>query len=492
MSKGRSHSIVVNIEEPPKTPKEPLQRDPVVTSTEWLPARYRFVRDLSTGRSARVSCVLDTVTDDLVAVKLVDTDTLNESQLARLEGEIAIMGALDHPGCVRLLDTYRAPGSILIVMEYVSGGDLLQYLWSRPDYRLSMEEAAAIFVQIAQVLDHMHQRGFVHRDIKPENILLEANGTVKVADFGFACSWSPSARRNSSVGTIYYAAPEIVTRGCTYHGPEVDVWSLGVTLFAMVNGYLPFHGENNSATRRLIRAGLMPPFSSQPPDVLVRLVQDMLAVEQRSRPTMADVLLNPWVVQGIADWESRRNYRGRSRSVGTMGESKSITEAIVGEVFFFFFFRSCIFFFPSLSFLFFFFWSFMFSRQFSGSCPCPNCMRFFLFFFLLVLTPVLAQARRQVASASAYLACDGMAQFPLELALQHVQLGCDRPLRRDQPQRWIRVRVGNTQVEPQQSAAPYVDYGIIYISFISGLGRGTLAPVRPAPAQSTACGPSTS
>src|SRR3989338_8325561 len=163
MSKGRSHSIVVNIEEPPKTPKEPLQRDPVVTSTEWLPARYRFVRDLSTGRSARVSCVLDTVTDDLVAVKLVDTDTLNESQLARLEGEIAIMGALDHPGCVRLLDTYRAPGSILIVMEYVSGGDLLQYLWSRPDYRLSMEEAAAIFVQIAQVLDHMHQRGFVHR-----------------------------------------------------------------------------------------------------------------------------------------------------------------------------------------------------------------------------------------------------------------------------------------------------------------------------------------
>lgn len=124
-------------------------------------------------------------------------------------------------------------------MEHASGGELLQYIRNAEKHRLTERESRRLFRQIVSAVDYCHQHSLIHRDIKPENILLDANGDIKIIDFGFSRDFKPDVPLDSFIGSPHYAAPELL-RGIKYSGPEVDIWSLGILLFVMICGRQPF------------------------------------------------------------------------------------------------------------------------------------------------------------------------------------------------------------------------------------------------------------
>jgi len=146
-----------------------------------------------------------------------------------------------HPHIIRLYEVIDTPSDIFLVNEYVSGGELFDYIVSKG--RLSADEARNFFHQIVSGVEYIHFQKIVHRDLKPENLLLDANLNLKIADFGLSNIMRDGDFLRTSCGSPNYAAPEVIS-GHLYAGPEVDVWSCGVILYALLCGSLPFDDES--------------------------------------------------------------------------------------------------------------------------------------------------------------------------------------------------------------------------------------------------------
>ncbi|KAL7312843.1 hypothetical protein PS15m_008559 [Mucor circinelloides] len=161
--------------------------------------------------------------------------------MSRLVREISLMEALDHPNIVRLYETYETTDSLYLVMEYVEGYNLDEFLQQRGG-KLPENEARDIFRQMAAAMDYCHSRWVVHRDLKAPNILLTKDFQVKIADFGLGNRYG-RRRLKTICGSMLYYSPEIIN-GQGYTGPEVDCWCLGVSLYRMTVGEEPFHRAN--------------------------------------------------------------------------------------------------------------------------------------------------------------------------------------------------------------------------------------------------------
>ena len=142
-----------------------------------------------------------------------------------------------HPHIIRLYEVIDTPQDIFVIMEYVSGGELFDYIVSRG--RLPADEARRFFHQIVSAVEYCHYHHIVHRDLKPENLLLDSDNNIKLADFGLSNVVHDGHFLRTSCGSPNYAAPEVIS-GNLYAGPEVDVWSCGVILYAVLCGTLPF------------------------------------------------------------------------------------------------------------------------------------------------------------------------------------------------------------------------------------------------------------
>ncbi|XP_047429077.1 serine/threonine-protein kinase MARK2 isoform X9 [Mugil cephalus] len=236
-------------------------RNSVATTTsEEQPhiGNYRLLKTIGKGNFAKVKLARHVLTGKEVAVKIIDKTQLNSSSLQKLFREVRIMKMLNHPNIVKLFEVIETEKTLYLVMEYASGGEVFDYLVAHG--RMKEKEARAKFRQIVSAVQYCHQKCIVHRDLKAENLLLDADMNIKIADFGFSNEFTLGNKLDTFCGSPPYAAPELF-QGKKYDGPEVDVWSLGVILYTLVSGSLPFDGQNLKELReRVLRGKYRIPF----------------------------------------------------------------------------------------------------------------------------------------------------------------------------------------------------------------------------------------
>jgi len=268
---------------------------------------YKLHEVLGIGSFGKVRRASLKETGQEVAVKRIKKKKIDRVNRALLENEIRILREIKHQSVVALLDAYESDRYICLVMELCIGGDIFD--WLDTEEHLDEVRACGIIVQIAEAVDYLHGRGVVHRDLKLENILIVKNDEaarnksicVKIADFGFATTIKkPDSLIQGTCGSLNYVAPEVLsgrpyTKACDY-------WSIGVILYAMLGGYLPFYVEpedgGRAKTFRKIQQGR---YDYEDPDWKVvgdlakSVVDGLLTVNVSSRLSCKQLASHRWV-----------------------------------------------------------------------------------------------------------------------------------------------------------------------------------------------------
>lgn len=176
------------------------------------------------------------------AVKIIDKSTIETGEKELLRTEIAVLKLVHHPNIIRMEGLYESKKYIYIVMEMLKGGELFERIVGRP--RFSEEECAKLIRPLLESVAYIHDLGIVHRDLKPENILCgEELDDIKIADFGLSKMILPTEMMDAACGTLSYVAPEVLTM--QGYGMEADLWSVGVIMFLLLCGKLPFDGDDH-------------------------------------------------------------------------------------------------------------------------------------------------------------------------------------------------------------------------------------------------------
>ena len=204
---------------------------------------YLLLSTIGRGTFSKVKLGIHIPTKQKVAIKILDKEKINdEADIERIRREIHILSILRHPNIVQLYETITCSNNIYIIMEYVEGKDLFQYIYSMQ--RLSEYKSSQLFRQLISCLEYIHKIGIVHRDIKPENILLnKSKKKLKLVDFGLSNVYEKDELIKTACGSPCYAAPEMIS-GKNYEGFYSDLWSCGVVLYCMLVGKLPFDDED--------------------------------------------------------------------------------------------------------------------------------------------------------------------------------------------------------------------------------------------------------
>ena len=204
--------------------------------------RYKILDHLGTGGMATVWLGYDTILDRQVAIKTFKIDANDEDAVKRFNREAKAVTSLSHPNIVSIYDVENEGEFYYLILEYVKGVTLKDYMIKNP--RIPIETIVHIAKQIASGLSHAHQNGIIHRDIKPQNILMNDNLTCKITDFGIARAYGDTTltQTNQMLGTVYYLSPE-QARG-NVATAQSDIYSLGILIFEMITGQIPFKGES--------------------------------------------------------------------------------------------------------------------------------------------------------------------------------------------------------------------------------------------------------
>jgi len=266
---------------------------------------YELCQVLGVGSFGKVQRAFSKQTNHEVAIKRIKKKKIDRVNRALLENEIRILREIKHHSVVGLLDVYESNRYICLVMELCSGGDIFD--WLDKEEHLDEVRACGIITQIAAAVDYLHSRGVVHRDLKLENILIVKQDEsikpirVKIADFGFATTIkSPNALIQGTCGSLNYVAPEVLT-GRPYT-KACDYWSVGVILYAMLGGYLPFYVEpeegGRAKTFRKIQQGIYDfddPDWEKVEDLGKSVINSLLTVKVSSRLTCKNLAKHRWV-----------------------------------------------------------------------------------------------------------------------------------------------------------------------------------------------------
>ncbi|XP_040564852.1 MAP/microtubule affinity-regulating kinase 3 isoform X7 [Lepeophtheirus salmonis] len=261
--------------------------------------KYRLLKTIGKGNFAKVKLARHTATGKEVAIKIIDKTQLNPGSLQKLFREVRIMKTLDHPNIVKLFQVIETEKTLYLVMEYASGGEVFDYLVLHG--RMKEKEARAKFRQIVSAVQYCHQKKIIHRDLKAENLLLDSEMNIKIADFGFSNEFIPGNKLDTFCGSPPYAAPELF-QGKKYDGPEVDVWSLGVILYTLVSGSLPFDGSTLRELReRVLRGKYRIPFYMSTD--CENLLKKFLVLNPVRRASLETIMRDKWMNMGYEDEE---------------------------------------------------------------------------------------------------------------------------------------------------------------------------------------------
>ncbi|KAM9338136.1 5'-AMP-activated protein kinase catalytic subunit alpha-1 isoform 1-T1 [Symphorus nematophorus] len=267
---------------------------------------------LGVGTFGKVKVGQHELTKHQVAVKILNRQKIRSLDVVgKIRREIQNLKLFRHPHIIKLYQVISTPTDIFMVMEYVSGGELFDYIckngkvihydtgkcliiWHND---LDEKESRRLFQQIISAVDYCHRHMVVHRDLKPENVLLDAHMNAKIADFGLSNMMSDGEFLRTSCGSPNYAAPEVIS-GRLYAGPEVDIWSSGVILYALLCGTLPFDDDHVPTLFKKICDGIF--FTPQylNPSV-ISLLKHMLQVDPMKRATIKEIREDEWFKQDL-------------------------------------------------------------------------------------------------------------------------------------------------------------------------------------------------
>ncbi|KAM9207415.1 maternal embryonic leucine zipper kinase isoform 6-T6 [Dugong dugon] len=269
---------------------------------------YELYETIGTGGFAKVKLACHILTGEMVAIKIMDKSALG-SDLPRIKTEIDALKNLRHQHICQLYHVLETANKIFMVLEYCPGGELFDYIISQD--RLSEEETRVVFRQIVSAVAYVHSQGYAHRDLKPENLLFDEYHNLKLIDFGLCAK--PKGNKDyhlhTCCGSLAYAAPELI-QGKSYLGSEADVWSMGILLYVLMCGFLPFDDDNVMALYKKIMRGKyeVPKWLSSSS---ILLLQQMLQVDPKKRISVKSLLSHPWIVQDYncpVEWQSKNPF----------------------------------------------------------------------------------------------------------------------------------------------------------------------------------------
>lgn len=252
---------------------------------------YDIERTIGKGNFAVVKLGRHRITKSEVAIKIIDKTQLDEVNLIKVYREVQILKMVNHPNIIKLYQVMETKNMLYLVSEYAPNGEIFDFIAQHG--RLSERDARKKFWQIILAVEYCHSRHVVHRDLKAENLLLDANMNIKIADFGFGNFYKKDEHLSTWCGSPPYAAPEVF-EGKKYLGPQIDIWSLGVVLYVLVCGALPFDGQNLQILRDRVLSGRfrIPFFMTTDCENLIRR---MLVLDASKRLSISQIKKHKWM-----------------------------------------------------------------------------------------------------------------------------------------------------------------------------------------------------
>ena len=271
---------------------------------ETIGSLYSFQHTLGSGAFAQVKLGRNLRTGDRVAIKIIDIHKFRLNKNLRPESlmdEVKVLQAIQHPGIVQIIDSFKTERYLYLVLELVTGGEMFDRIIEQS--RFTERECARVLLELTDAVSYLHSNGIVHRDLKPENILYastDADAAIKLTDFGLARILGESQVMTTLCGTPQYLAPEVIIAQSSHTGytAGVDVWSMGVILYIMLSGSPPFYEERDIPIYKQITKGMVSfdfsVWDSISP-LAIDLVKGLLTVDPDKRLGLSDIYLHPWI-----------------------------------------------------------------------------------------------------------------------------------------------------------------------------------------------------
>jgi len=259
---------------------------------------YALKEELGHGTFGSVRLAVHLISGESVAIKVLEKKQIKcEDDFTRIIREIKVLKLLNNKNIVKLLEVIDTPQRIYLVTELVHGGELFNYVINHQ--RLDEKEACHIFRQICAAVYYCHSRKVCHRDLKLENILINENREIKIIDFGLSNVLQKDYYLKTACGSPSYAAPEMLSQK-KYNGPMIDIWALGVILFAMLAGYLPFDDDDLQKLYKKIISGVfrIPAFISASAG---DLISKILVTDPNKRISLKEITQHPWYVETLSE-----------------------------------------------------------------------------------------------------------------------------------------------------------------------------------------------
>lgn len=268
---------------------------------------YTIQEKLGEGAFAEVFKAQNKKTKESVAIKFIRKKEIfvDQEKQKLLFNEISVMKKLRHPNIIRLRDVYETKDHICLVMDLVTGGELLDKVISLGSY--TERDASFVMLALFRTVKYIHDLGIAHRDLKPENVLYESKAPtapIKISDFGFAIVCQTGELMEACLGTLAYVAPEVLHQ--TGYGLESDIWSLGCIMYVLLSGAFPFYDEDEHVLFELVRSGTYS-FPSPNWDVVSveakDLIKNILVADPKRRFTVNQCLAHRWFKSSLPTYK---------------------------------------------------------------------------------------------------------------------------------------------------------------------------------------------